>query len=197
MYELIYSSELKHHGIKGQKWGVENGPPYPLDYSKLSDEEKKLAKDSAVRRGDVKEANAYKNREEFTDQELQQLMNRFSTNQRLNELSAEKVKTTLDKVEDIADKIGRVSNVINKGSNFYNGAAKVSNAFFGTDLPIIGQEKKRGTHTTTYERDAKNNLVKSTTVDDDVNGRRITTIRDYSKNADTSAKDDKSKKNKK
>jgi len=22
---------LMHHGIKGQKWGVENGPPYPLD----------------------------------------------------------------------------------------------------------------------------------------------------------------------
>lgn len=23
--------ELAHHGIKGQKWGVRNGPPYPLD----------------------------------------------------------------------------------------------------------------------------------------------------------------------
>lgn len=28
------SSELQHHGIKGQKWGVENGPPYPLDRQK-------------------------------------------------------------------------------------------------------------------------------------------------------------------
>lgn len=25
------SDFLIHHGIKGQKWGVENGPPYPLD----------------------------------------------------------------------------------------------------------------------------------------------------------------------
>lgn len=25
------SDELYHHGIKGQKWGVQNGPPYPLD----------------------------------------------------------------------------------------------------------------------------------------------------------------------
>ncbi len=24
-------SELAHHGIKGQKWGVKNGPPYPLE----------------------------------------------------------------------------------------------------------------------------------------------------------------------
>lgn len=25
-----YRSKLMHHGIKGQKWGVKNGPPYPL-----------------------------------------------------------------------------------------------------------------------------------------------------------------------
>lgn len=27
-------SELRHHGIKGQKWGVRNGPPYPLKNNK-------------------------------------------------------------------------------------------------------------------------------------------------------------------
>lgn len=26
----VYPNELYHHGIKGQKWGVRNGPPYPL-----------------------------------------------------------------------------------------------------------------------------------------------------------------------
>lgn len=26
-------SEFNHHGIEGQKWGVQNGPPYPLDSS--------------------------------------------------------------------------------------------------------------------------------------------------------------------
>lgn len=26
-----YRNYIKHHGIKGQKWGVKNGPPYPLD----------------------------------------------------------------------------------------------------------------------------------------------------------------------
>lgn len=25
---------LEHHGIKGQKWGVRNGPPYPLKLKK-------------------------------------------------------------------------------------------------------------------------------------------------------------------
>lgn len=28
---------MAHHGIKGQKWGVRNGPPYPLDKSSESD----------------------------------------------------------------------------------------------------------------------------------------------------------------
>lgn len=26
----VYPNELCHHGIKGQSWGVTNGPPYPL-----------------------------------------------------------------------------------------------------------------------------------------------------------------------
>ncbi|MBP5596263.1 MAG: hypothetical protein J6Y02_12830 [Pseudobutyrivibrio sp.] len=33
VYTSMYSrnAELYHHGIQGQKWGVTNGPPYPLD----------------------------------------------------------------------------------------------------------------------------------------------------------------------
>lgn len=29
--KLEEETTLEHHGIKGQKWGVKNGPPYPLD----------------------------------------------------------------------------------------------------------------------------------------------------------------------
>ena len=32
---------LAHHGIKGQKWGVKNGPPYPLDSQSKSTSEKR------------------------------------------------------------------------------------------------------------------------------------------------------------
>ena len=32
---------LKHHGIMGQKWGKQNGPPYPLDSDDHSSAEKK------------------------------------------------------------------------------------------------------------------------------------------------------------
>lgn len=45
----LYSMELFHHGIKGQKWGIRNGPPYPLDKSK-----KNGIIEEAIRSGAVK-----------------------------------------------------------------------------------------------------------------------------------------------
>ena len=42
---MIYESNyLMHHGIKGQKWGVENGPPYPLSLKDYTAAEKRQAK---------------------------------------------------------------------------------------------------------------------------------------------------------
>ena len=32
-YRPPYPNELMHHGIQGQKWGVQHGPPYPLKNS--------------------------------------------------------------------------------------------------------------------------------------------------------------------
>ena len=41
-YRIRYSRDhLAHHGILGQKWGVRNGPPYPLGKSDYSAAEKK------------------------------------------------------------------------------------------------------------------------------------------------------------
>lgn len=44
MYRVIYSDDhIEHHGILGQKWGVRNGPPYPLSTEDRSSLEKKEA----------------------------------------------------------------------------------------------------------------------------------------------------------
>ncbi|MDO4292087.1 MAG: DUF5662 family protein [Eubacteriales bacterium] len=50
MAEKLFDSEtLEHHGVKGQKWGVKNGPPYPLDKSGGHD---KIVED-AIKSGEV------------------------------------------------------------------------------------------------------------------------------------------------
>ena len=37
----MYNDFLQHHGILGQKWGVKNGPPYPIGSEGHSLSEKK------------------------------------------------------------------------------------------------------------------------------------------------------------
>ena len=47
--KLDGGSELAHHGVEGQKWGVRNGPPYPIDRSAKRDT---IVKD-AIESGEV------------------------------------------------------------------------------------------------------------------------------------------------
>ena len=43
---MAYNRWLAHHGVKGQKWGERNGPPYPLD-SSVSDGHKLIKSDGS------------------------------------------------------------------------------------------------------------------------------------------------------
>lgn len=57
IYMSMYSrnAELYHHGILGQKWGVTNGPPYPLDSNVSTG---KRLRDAFSRKGESDEAKA-------------------------------------------------------------------------------------------------------------------------------------------
>lgn len=51
IYMSMYSknAELYHHGIQGQKWGIQNGPPYPLskeESNRIKKEAKQNVKDA-------------------------------------------------------------------------------------------------------------------------------------------------------
>lgn len=52
----MLNNELYHHGIKGQKWGVRNGPPYPLESYK-SDAVKSFGSRNAKKLGNEKTDN--------------------------------------------------------------------------------------------------------------------------------------------
>ena len=56
---VSHTGELYHHGIKGQKWGVVNGPPYPLGKDQYSKSE--LRKMGSVKRSANKMQDNIKN----------------------------------------------------------------------------------------------------------------------------------------
>lgn len=141
---------FEHHGILGMKWGKRNGPPYPLDYSKLSEEERAKDKERVRKEGDIDSVAYKKNRQYFSDQEIQDVINRYNLNSRINQLSMDnaKMKAGKSKTEQMADNLAKVADVGNKlangiqaGTNVYNNVAKIMNAFGDSDLPIIGQSK--------------------------------------------------------
>ena len=59
---LIY---LVHHGIRGQKWGVKNGPPYPLDADQHSAREQKSGWRSSLSKPKKKKPIDISNSERF------------------------------------------------------------------------------------------------------------------------------------
>ena len=154
MKEMTYNQYyLCHHGIKGQKWGKKNGPPYPLDYSKLSKEERYQAKKNAIKAGNVKEANA--NVDYFDNKEIQEVLDRYFKKQDLSKIATKDIKTGKQKVEDILSVANLVVRATSTGIQVYNNTAKIRNAINkasvgkdAKDWPIIGEgggkKKKSG-----------------------------------------------------
>lgn len=59
VFYIVPNDHLEHHGIKGQSWGVRNGPPYPLKPSQHSAAEKKESSSGLNKKGDATVAAAY------------------------------------------------------------------------------------------------------------------------------------------
>lgn len=118
---------LQHSGILGMKWGKRNGPPYPLKYEDLSEEERDNAKKKAVRAGNITEAN--NNIDFFDDHELKQLKDRFKLNQEVHSLAAETINTGAKRVDKTMKAIGKATDWAETGIKAYNTIAKVHNAF--------------------------------------------------------------------
>jgi hypothetical protein len=71
--EVLEDTEeyLEHHGILGMHWGDRNGPPYPLNSSQKTAEEKRKAKSSGKSGGSEKKAAKKKAHEDAKDAKMQ------------------------------------------------------------------------------------------------------------------------------
>ena len=74
------SEILEHHGIDGQKWGVRNGPPYPLERKKthlLNKSKAKILID---------------NLDELSLEDIERLVKRIKLEEELNKIAADDIK---------------------------------------------------------------------------------------------------------
>lgn len=98
------SDILIHEGIEGMKWGVRNGPPYPLTRGQASASEKKkgfkqskFAKSSKELKKDI---------DKMSDEELNTRLNRLEREKRYKTLLDDKYKSDGQKyMEKIGDKL--------------------------------------------------------------------------------------------
>lgn len=75
----IYDNTFEHHGIKGQKWGVQNGPPYPLDENRGSSGKHRLFGNKAKTVEEKMKSHSIGEEDikQMTNQELDDYINRL------------------------------------------------------------------------------------------------------------------------
>lgn len=101
--EDIAKEFLEHYGVTGMKWGVQNGPPYPLDSEGKAALKKQRAEDRAEKRD---RKNAEKRRRTMSDEELDARIKRLEKEKRFKELTDADVNRGKKAVKDFLSSTG-------------------------------------------------------------------------------------------
>ena len=121
---MMFTDTLIHHGIDGQKWGIQNGPPYPLDQNDYSKSEKKALKQDLkwIKKNEKKVYNkAYKESKKELDEYAGLLSQKYGLNKNgklsaayVNNFNKGMAALMNEKVEDISSPSGRAVRFIAK-----------------------------------------------------------------------------------
>lgn len=163
------SDYLAHHGIKGQSWGDQNGPPYPLDsqvssavkkkksksfIQKLKDKKKgkklqaarkkkaeeKKEKEDIINSGDEKRVKKIQNK--LTDEEYVRALNRIALNRKLNEIDYSSMEKKLQTIGVLADTVGKVGNAANNVLGAVDKAVGIKDKLTGDPNKSLKTEKE-------------------------------------------------------
>lgn len=155
---------LYHHGVKGQKWGVMNGPPYPLDESistgqrlretagRIKEHMKKRSEERAVKREERRVQKEEKKAQQFEEKKAKTLRsgNFNKVTKMRDDLTDDELRSAITRIRinqeleslepkshfyKAMDKVNDFRVSAEKGMNAWNTFAKAVNSFM--DEPAI------------------------------------------------------------
>ena len=162
----LYEDYLAHHQIKGAKWGVMHGPPYPLSrgkggklpaVKKVTSEakkrrEEKKAQKTESRAEEKKEQlrkyivehpkTLYKHKEMFTKTELEDILKEIEFDQKLKDVNRNQFKKTVDTVKDVATLTISMKNIASGAVDLYKAGQNIQNILKGKGVFDSGSDKK-------------------------------------------------------
>lgn len=122
-------NELRHHGIKGQKWGIRR---FQNKDGTLTAAGKQRA--AANHHEDYKRAHEPKSVSSMSDKELKERINRLQMEKQYSQLSPSNVSRGKDYVQKVIKAGTTVATITTTGLTIYNNFDKISK--------IIGKAKK-------------------------------------------------------
>jgi len=151
----MYSNELYHYGIRGQKWGIRRfqNPDGTLTkagmrrYGTVENLQKGMTKKQAAEHEAEKQAainsgktaQVQKFSSELTREEMARAVQRIQDEQKLSELRAKDIDAGMQKVKSITNTIGQIASTAETVTKAYNAVADINNAFNSDKkLPKIG-----------------------------------------------------------
>ena len=156
----VMSTELYHHGIKGQKWGIRRfqNPDGTLTEAgrkrygtvenlKAKRTLKQINKEESEKKKAIssgKVADIQKISTKLTDEEMAEAFKRISYEQKLAQLKNTDIANGQEKAAKIVAAGATIKDAAKTMTEIYNIAAQTYNAFSKTDnkLPVIGEKKE-------------------------------------------------------
>lgn len=182
----LYEDYLAHHQIKGAKWGVMHGPPYPLSrgkggklpaVKKVTSEakkrrEEKKAQKTESRAEEKKEQlrkyivehpkTLYKHKDMFSKAELEDILKEIDFDQKLRDVNRNQFKKTIDTVKDVATLTISMKNIASGAVDLYKAGKNIQNIFKGKGVFESNPDKKESSNTSDSSKKTDKNTGQKT-----------------------------------
>lgn len=142
------NNELKHHGIKGQRWGVRRTEAQlrrvrgSNKTRTMTEEEYNAEKQNVINSGNAKKVKKWES--QLSTSELRDAINRINLHEQLRSFDKSSLQNGYGKVKSALGVIGDMANITSSMLTLYGNVAKTNNTFNSNKkMPIIGGKKKK------------------------------------------------------